>query len=210
MRCNLCTWAMVCVLSVSAGLGTAGGRQSAAPDPRPEHVVKVTVDLIQVDVAVTDAKGRPVRDLRAEDFRVYENGSLRPIVCLRYVPEAGRPDAPGAEPAEPVGTAGSGVGGRATSVREPTHIVLVVDDLGSGSPASPTPAGCSGASWTSRCATAIGWRCCAPARTSGRSSRSPRTRNSFGRPLGGCDGTRSAGRASAGPWQPKSWRWYRF
>ncbi|HQO25274.1 MAG TPA: hypothetical protein PLK89_06150, partial [Acidobacteriota bacterium] len=131
MRFNPCTWAMVYILSVNIGLGMAESRQSAVPDSRPEHVMKVTVDLVQVDVAVTDAKGRPVRDLKAEDFRVYENGSLRPVVYLRYVPEAvGRPGAPGAEPAGLEGTAGSGAVRGLGIGLEPTHIVLVVDDLG--------------------------------------------------------------------------------
>jgi VWFA-related protein len=121
---------MVWFLSVSVGLGTAGGRQSAAPDLRPEHVVRVTVDLIQVDVAVTDAKGRPVRDLKAEDFRVYENGLLRPVVYLRYVPEAGRPAAPDVGSAGFDGIAGSAADENADSGREPNYIVMVVDDLG--------------------------------------------------------------------------------
>ncbi|HOB53709.1 MAG TPA: VWA domain-containing protein [Acidobacteriota bacterium] len=131
MRCNPCTWAMVYILSVNIGLGMAESRQPAVPDSRPEHVMKVTVDLVQVDVAVTDAKGRPVRDLKAEDFRVYENGSLRPVVYLRYVPEiAKRPGAPGAEFAGLAGIAGSGSDGWVNPGREPTPIVLVVDDLG--------------------------------------------------------------------------------
>ncbi|HOT01206.1 MAG TPA: VWA domain-containing protein [Acidobacteriota bacterium] len=84
-----------------------------------------------MDVTVTDAKGRPVCELKAEDFRVYENGSLRPVVYLRYVPEAtGRPGASGAEPAGLEGTGGSGALQRSGSSREPTCIVPVVDDLG--------------------------------------------------------------------------------
>jgi Ca-activated chloride channel homolog len=64
---------------------TGGARQRPRQPPRAEEilpedeVLRVDTDLILVDVAVTDAKGRPVRDLRAEDFRLYEDGVERPV-----------------------------------------------------------------------------------------------------------------------------------
>jgi VWFA-related protein len=42
-------------------------------------VVRVETDLVLVDVTVTDAGGTPVRNLRAEDFKLYEDGVERPI-----------------------------------------------------------------------------------------------------------------------------------
>ena len=44
-----------------------------------DEVLKVDTDLVTVDVTVTDAEGRPVRGLSAEDFKLYEDGSERPI-----------------------------------------------------------------------------------------------------------------------------------
>src|SRR6185369_10699940 len=44
--------------------------QSAAQ--KPGDVVKIGVTLVQVDVTVTDKKGKPVTDLRPEDFEVLQ------------------------------------------------------------------------------------------------------------------------------------------
>ena len=47
-----------------------------------EDVLKIDTDLVLVDVTVTDAAGKPVRGLRPEDFRVYEDGDERPVAFL--------------------------------------------------------------------------------------------------------------------------------
>jgi VWFA-related protein len=49
------------------------------PEGDPEEVLKIDTDLILVDATVTDAQGQPVRNLRAEDFKLYEDGTERPI-----------------------------------------------------------------------------------------------------------------------------------
>ena len=41
--------------------------------------IKVETKLAVFEVSVTDSKGQPVRGLTSEDFRVFENGSERPI-----------------------------------------------------------------------------------------------------------------------------------
>lgn len=47
-----------------------------------EDVLKIDTDLVLVDVTVTDAEGRPVRGLRPEDFKLYEDGEERPVAFL--------------------------------------------------------------------------------------------------------------------------------
>ena len=44
-----------------------------------DEVLRVDTDLVLVDVLVTDAEGRPVRGLRPEDFKLYEDGEERPL-----------------------------------------------------------------------------------------------------------------------------------
>src|SRR3989442_15193866 len=39
-----------------------------------QDVIKVTSNLVSLDVIVKDKKGKPVTDLKAEDFTVIENG----------------------------------------------------------------------------------------------------------------------------------------
>lgn len=56
-------------------------RRVLAPDEQtdPEDVLRVDTDLVLIDAAVTDASGEPVRNLRPEDFKIYEDGIERPI-----------------------------------------------------------------------------------------------------------------------------------
>jgi hypothetical protein len=46
--------------------------QSAAQQQTPtsEGVIRINVNLVQVDAVVTDNKGKPVTNLSAEDFEV--------------------------------------------------------------------------------------------------------------------------------------------
>lgn len=44
-----------------------------------DEIIKVDTELIPFEVTVTDKTGKPVRGLKAEDFRVYENGVERKI-----------------------------------------------------------------------------------------------------------------------------------
>lgn len=56
----------------------AGGAAEILPED-PDDVLTIDTNLVPVDVTVTDAEGRPVRDLRPEDFKLYEDGVERPI-----------------------------------------------------------------------------------------------------------------------------------
>jgi Ca-activated chloride channel family protein len=44
-----------------------------------DEVLRVDTDLVLVDVSVTDDSGRPVRNLSARDFKIYDEGVERPI-----------------------------------------------------------------------------------------------------------------------------------
>jgi len=48
-------------------------------EQEPEDVVRIDTDLVSVDVTAFDADGRPVRNLRQEDFRIFSDGSEEPI-----------------------------------------------------------------------------------------------------------------------------------
>ena len=53
--------------------------------PRGGDVLRVGVDLVQIDATVTDARGRHVTDLSAEDFEVYQDGRLQRVTTFAYV-----------------------------------------------------------------------------------------------------------------------------
>jgi VWFA-related protein len=52
-------------------------------------VVRVSLDLVQVDAIVTDKQGRYVDDLTCEDFEIYEDKQPQPVTNCSYVPVAG-------------------------------------------------------------------------------------------------------------------------
>ena len=48
-------------------------------EQEPEDVLRFDTDLVSVDVTAIDAEGRPVRNLRQEDFKLYSDGNEQPI-----------------------------------------------------------------------------------------------------------------------------------
>lgn len=112
---------------------TFGQRPAPSPSPSPQtpdDTVRVTTNLVQADVTVTDKNGKPVRDLRPEDFEIFEDGKKQQITHFTYI-SAGAPDStpssPETAPSEP-GKAGAAVPLKREQVRR--TIALVVDDLG--------------------------------------------------------------------------------
>ena len=62
--------------------------QTSTPTPKPvedNDVVKISTTLIQVDVTVTDKEGKIIRDLKPEDFEIYENGKKQEITNFSFV-----------------------------------------------------------------------------------------------------------------------------
>ncbi len=64
--------------------------QTSVPKPSPTpsdegDVVKITTNLIQIDVTVTDKSGQPIRDLKPDELQIYENGKLQPISNFSFV-----------------------------------------------------------------------------------------------------------------------------
>ena len=78
---------IVCpILLAIFALGVFGQTAKPAPTPPSEgEVVKISTNLIQLDVSVTDAKGKPIPDLRPEEIEVYENGKKQKVTNLSFV-----------------------------------------------------------------------------------------------------------------------------
>lgn len=100
----------------------AMGQTTPAGDQ--DDVVKITTNLVQIDAVVTK-DGKPVTDLKAEDFEIYEDGRRQTITSFAYisnVPDrsSSTPDKTGA--AVPAGRIKRDVARRT--------IAIVVDDLG--------------------------------------------------------------------------------
>lgn len=57
----------------------------------PEDVLRFDTDLVSVDVTAIDAEGRPVRNLRQEDFKVYSDGIEQPVSFFQIEQRPGEP-----------------------------------------------------------------------------------------------------------------------
>jgi len=67
-------------------------RVASLPPPQDDdEILRVETDLVLVDVSVTDAAGRPVRNLKAEDFKIYDEGVERPIAFFNVEKQRGAP-----------------------------------------------------------------------------------------------------------------------
>ncbi|HEV3139180.1 MAG TPA: hypothetical protein VGY57_01620, partial [Vicinamibacterales bacterium] len=65
-----------------AGSSAALAQPPAAPDA---PVFRSGVDLVRVDIRVTDDEGRPIADLRPDEVRITEDGTERPILLFQHV-----------------------------------------------------------------------------------------------------------------------------
>ena len=100
-----------------------------AQEPAPaDPVIRVSVDLVQLDAVVKDSSGRHVRDLRAEEFEILEDGKPQKISHFSFVPggKGEKVVAGGAPPA-------------AMLTRDQVHrtVVLLADDLGMSAESMP-------------------------------------------------------------------------
>lgn len=109
-----------------------GNENQQKSTKQKDDVVKISVTLVQVDVTVTDGKGRSVTDLKPEDFELFQNKKSQHITNFSYV--APQPNSsPAPETARSV-TKGSPIEPPAPPPRlKPDQvrraIALVVDDL---------------------------------------------------------------------------------
>ena len=66
-------------------------RRALPATTAPQDVIKIDSDLVPVDVIATDAKGRLVRNLKKEDFKLFEDGIERPIASFNVEKVEGAP-----------------------------------------------------------------------------------------------------------------------
>ncbi|HEY0543838.1 MAG TPA: VWA domain-containing protein [Pyrinomonadaceae bacterium] len=74
---SLCALLCGALLLVCCAVSAAHAQNKQEPDDI--ETLRVDTDLIPVDVTVTNAEGETVRNLKQEDFKLYEDGVERPI-----------------------------------------------------------------------------------------------------------------------------------
>jgi VWFA-related protein len=117
-------------------LGTAPLTPQQTSEQSAGPVIRVTVDLVQVDAVVTDSQGRHVTGLKPEDFQILEDGKPQKITHFSYVPGtsiAGGPAPVNPPPREPSGKTPEAIPAPVKALRPEEvrrTIVLMADDLG--------------------------------------------------------------------------------
>lgn len=103
-------------------------QQTSPTPPADEPVVRISTDLIQVDVTVTDKNGKVVTGLTAADFELFENGERQPISNFAFISRmAGGAVANQSSQQPGAGPINSPQQMRSSAVRN--TISIVVDDL---------------------------------------------------------------------------------
>lgn len=81
------------ILSFASGRPTttqqnaSNGRSTKQRDTKTgqDDVVRISVTLVQVDIAVTDRDGKQITNLKPEDFEIYEDGRLQQITNFSMI-----------------------------------------------------------------------------------------------------------------------------
>jgi VWFA-related protein len=112
---------MVALTALVALGPVPGATQQDPPAQQDPPQFRSTVELTPIDVTVVDDRGRPVTDLKAEDFVVRIDGATRRIVSAEWVTLATPVRPAGPPPPEGYSSNDVGTGGRL--------IVIVIDQL---------------------------------------------------------------------------------
>lgn len=83
--------APICSFAQTDPLKQERPRRALPTESDPQDVIKIDTDLVPVEVTVTDSKGRLVRSLKKEDFKVFEDGAARDIASFNVEKIEGSP-----------------------------------------------------------------------------------------------------------------------
>src|SRR5690242_14340308 len=77
------SWALCAALVITSTASFA--QQAGTPAATAPTTIKSTAEEVVLDVVVRDKKGKPIKDLTADDFSVMDNGTKQQIKSFRLV-----------------------------------------------------------------------------------------------------------------------------
>jgi VWFA-related protein len=77
------------LLMTTLGVSSAPVRGQTVPSQDQDEVIRVRSNEVRLDVVVKDKKGRPIKDLKAADFEILEDGVLQKVESFRFVMREG-------------------------------------------------------------------------------------------------------------------------
>jgi VWFA-related protein len=130
--------ALIFLFTLSA-FATQHNAQTQTPKPSPmpqqvqpadeEDVVRITTNLIQIDAVVVDKNGKPITDLSAEDFEIFENDKPQKITNFSFITVEPAPTAIAETPKKPVDKNAPPIPAKLRPEQVKRTIALVIDDL---------------------------------------------------------------------------------
>ena len=87
------------IVFLAFGLVAQANGQYSPQTGRPDNdlTIRIGVEEVRLDAVVVDSKGRPITDLTADDFEIYQDGKGQKIVSCQYIryyqPQAEKRDA---------------------------------------------------------------------------------------------------------------------
>lgn len=87
----LCTAALGALVAAGVRAQTPQDPQKPADPAEQQPIFRAKVNLVRVDVSVTDRDGNPVNDLQASDFQVKEDGVLQTVETAQFIRLSGQP-----------------------------------------------------------------------------------------------------------------------
>jgi VWFA-related protein len=111
---------LVCLVAMTGG----PGRSQDATPPAPGSTIRVTTTEVALDLAVRDKKGRPVKNLKAGDVEIYEDGVRQQLLSFRLVPGREEQRREAASQAKPAQT-----GGLSLPLREVNTVCIVFHNI---------------------------------------------------------------------------------
>ena len=81
-----------CSFLLLTGFSLFVSGQQPTPTPKQDEAVRITTNLVQIDVLVVDKDGKQITDLKPEEFVLKQDGKVQKITRFGYYSTAATPD----------------------------------------------------------------------------------------------------------------------
>src|ERR1700674_5954162 len=115
-------------VAVSAVFAQTPQTQKPQQEVEPSDIIRITTSLVQTDVVVTDKNDQIIKDLKLEDFELYDNGKKQEIKFMEFVGAESPRRTEGERPALPSAVEPAGASGIVAKDLKRV-IAFVLDDL---------------------------------------------------------------------------------
>jgi len=124
---------VIFVLLFSISLAqTPQNPQPPQHEPASDEIIRISTELVQTDVVVTDKNDQIISDLKLEDFELYDQGKKQDLTFMEYVgiDNPGRTEGNRASAASSLPAVVESTGSTGVSARDLKRVVaFVIDDL---------------------------------------------------------------------------------